>query len=213
MSNRINQDAIKSIESAGSGGYTARGPLVTSGMYRGQRALGAYQVMPGNLPQWSRQALGREVTEDEFMESEDIQDAIFDDQWRRNTERYGSDQDAVSVWFTGRPLEEGGNRSDGYITGNEYVNRYNRYVQNPHRTTDVPPRRGSTDGDHVPPIDVSPSAEEGEGSARPPVILSDLVNQSMEQARTKRVIQPTPVRTMGPISFMRPKPNPRRSSK
>lgn len=123
--------AIKDIESSG-GDYSIRGPVVARGRYAGERAMGAYQVMPGNLPQWSRQALGREVTEEEFMESPEIQDTIFFDQMARNYRRHGTWEDAASVWFTGRPLAEGARRSDGYITGSQYVSRfqarYNLYL-------------------------------------------------------------------------------------
>jgi hypothetical protein len=47
--------AIKMIESAGSGGYSALGPMLKSG----DQALGAYQVMKSNLPSWSTQAFGK----------------------------------------------------------------------------------------------------------------------------------------------------------
>jgi len=122
--------AIKDIESGG-GNYEVRGPVVQSGRYAGERAMGAYQVMPGNLPQWSRQALGREVSETEFMQSKEIQDAIFLDQMRRNYERYGTWEDAASVWFTGRPVSQSQNASDGYTSAPDYIRRfssaYNRY--------------------------------------------------------------------------------------
>jgi len=123
--------SIKDIESSG-GNYSIRGPVVRSGRYAGERAMGAYQVMPGNLSQWSRQALGREVSEEEFMASEEIQDRIFFDQATRQYRRHGNWQDVASVWFTGQPLRRGGDRSDGYITGNQYVDRFttnfNRYL-------------------------------------------------------------------------------------
>lgn len=123
--------AIKDIESGG-GDYSARGPVIESGMYAGERAMGAYQVMPGNLPQWSKQALGREVSEQEFMDNPDIQDAIFYDQLRRNYERHGTWEDAASVWFTGQPVARSQNLSDGYMEAPEYIRRFtesfNRYV-------------------------------------------------------------------------------------
>lgn len=123
--------SIKDIESSG-GNYQARGPVVRTGRYAGERAMGAYQVMPGNLPQWSRQALGREVSEEEFMESPEIQDAIFLDQATRNYRRHGSWEDAASIWFTGQPVSRSGNRSDGYTTAPQYINRFstafNRYL-------------------------------------------------------------------------------------
>lgn len=122
--------AIKDIESSG-GNYSARGPVVETGMYAGERAMGAYQVMPSNLPQWSMEALGREVSEAEFMNSEEIQDTIFMHQMRKSYERYGTWEDAASVWFTGRPISRSEGASDGYMEAPEYIRRFsealNRY--------------------------------------------------------------------------------------
>lgn len=114
---------IKAVES--SGNYQARGPIVTSGQYAGERALGAYQVMPGNLPQWSREALGRQVSEQEFLNNPQIQDQIVAHQFAKNYQKYGNWDDAASVWFTGRPIARAGNASD--VTGTtvqEYINRF-----------------------------------------------------------------------------------------
>jgi hypothetical protein len=117
--------AVKDIESSG-GDYSVRGPLVTKGMYKGERAMGAYQVMPGNLPQWSKAALGREVSEEEFMNSPEIQDAVFIDQMKKAKDKHGSVEDAVSVWFSGQPVNKAGNASDGYLTTPEYVSKFQR---------------------------------------------------------------------------------------
>jgi hypothetical protein len=111
------------IESSG-GDYSIRGPVVQRGRYAGERAMGAYQVMPGNLPEWSRRALGREVSEEEFMSSPEIQDAIFYDQMVSNYRRHGSWEDAASVWFSGQPVARAGNASDGYTTVPVYVQRF-----------------------------------------------------------------------------------------
>lgn len=123
--------AVKDIESGG-GNYAARGPVVESGAYKGQRAMGAYQVMPGNLASWSKAALGREVSEDEFMNDPAIQDAIFIDRMKKAKEEHGTVEDAVSVWFSGRPVAKAGNASDGYMTAPAYVgkfqDRYNKYT-------------------------------------------------------------------------------------
>lgn len=122
--------AIKDIESSG-GNYQARGPEVESGMYAGERAMGAYQIMPGNLPQWSREALGREVSEEEFMASEEIQDTIFLHQMKKSYERFGTWEDAASVWFTGQPVSRSGGMDDGYMQAPDYIQRFssnfNRY--------------------------------------------------------------------------------------
>ena len=123
--------AVKDIESSG-GNYEARGPVVKTGDYKGQRALGAYQVMPGNLPEWSKQALGRSVSEEEFLSNPDIQDAVFLDRMKKAYNKYGTIEDAVSVWFSGKSVEEAGNASDGYTTTPEYIQKfqtkYNDYL-------------------------------------------------------------------------------------
>jgi len=117
--------AIKDIESSG-GDYSARGPVVTSGQYKGESALGAYQIMPGNLPSWSKAALGREVSEEEFLSSPEIQDAIFLDRMKKAAAKYGTVDDAVSVWFSGVPVSRAGGTSDGYTTGPEYIRSFQR---------------------------------------------------------------------------------------
>ncbi len=38
--------------------------------------MGKYQVMPGNLPQWSEEALGRAISEADFMANPNLQDTI-----------------------------------------------------------------------------------------------------------------------------------------
>jgi hypothetical protein len=115
--------SVKDIESGG-GHYQARGPVVEKGRYAGERALGAYQVMPGNLPSWSKAALGREVSEEEFLADPAIQDTIFLDQMTKSIDRYGTAEDAVSVWFTGRPVAKAGNATDGYTTASGYNAKY-----------------------------------------------------------------------------------------
>jgi len=118
------RNAIAAVESRGSGDYNARGPVMVSGTYAGDRAYGRYQIMGRNISAWSKRHLGREVSIEEFMANPSIQDAIFNAEFGSYVQRYGNPQDAASVWFTGRPLSEGGNRSDGFITGNEYVDRF-----------------------------------------------------------------------------------------
>ncbi|HEV7246578.1 MAG TPA: hypothetical protein VGN93_06250 [Shinella sp.] len=90
------RDAIASIESKGSGGYAAVGPTHdTMG-----RALGRYQVMEANIPQWSKEALGREVTADEFLANPELQDAIFDNRFGKYVDKYGP-EGAAQAWFGG----------------------------------------------------------------------------------------------------------------
>lgn len=103
-------DAIGQYESGGN--YRARGPVVNSGQYAGQRALGKYQIMPGNLPSWSKAALGRAVSEQEFLSNPQIQDAIAQFKMNEILQKYGTVEDVASVWFSGKPLAKAGNAKD-----------------------------------------------------------------------------------------------------
>lgn len=112
-------NAIAGIESGGR--YDIVGPTHP----RYGQALGRYQVMESNLPSWSREALGREVSKQEFLSSPQIQDAIFNKKFGQSVEKYGNPQDAASVWFTGRPLSQGaGSRDSLGTTGQKYVDMF-----------------------------------------------------------------------------------------
>jgi hypothetical protein len=114
-------DAIASIESAGSGGYAAIGP--THPKYG--RALGRYQVMESNLPSWSRQYLGREITPDEFLASKEAQDAIFNGEFGRLAAKHGP-EGAARAWFAGEGGMNDPNRKDSLGTSvAEYGKKFN----------------------------------------------------------------------------------------
>ena len=89
------RNAIASIESAGSGGYSALGPRTG-----GDRAYGRYQVMGRNIPAWSARALGRSVTPEQFLANPAIQDAVFDTVFGGYIGKYGP-QGAAQAWFGG----------------------------------------------------------------------------------------------------------------
>jgi len=111
------RNAIAAIESDGSGGYDAIGATnPTLG-----RALGRYQIMEANLPAWSKRALGREVSVDEFMANSDIQDAIFDDRFGGYVEKYGEER-AARAWFGGEGNVNSTSGSDahGRLTIGDY---------------------------------------------------------------------------------------------
>jgi len=117
--------AIRSIESAGSGGYSALGPVLKNG----NQALGAYQVMKSNLPSWSQDALGKTLSPSQFLADPSAQDAIFEKQFGKYLTKYGNPQDAASAWFTGGPLSTGAGRSDVLgTTGSVYVDKFNAAV-------------------------------------------------------------------------------------
>lgn len=90
------RDAIASIESKGSGDYGAVGPTNP----KMGRALGRYQIMEANIGPWSREALGREVSAEEFMNNPQIQDAIFDHRFGQYVKQFGP-EGAAQAWFAG----------------------------------------------------------------------------------------------------------------
>lgn len=113
------REAISSIESGGRYGIT--GPVTKSG----DRAYGKYQVMGANIPSWTREALGQEMTPAQFLASPEAQDAVFDHRFGGYVQKYGNPQDAASAWFTGRPLAQGRNSRDILGTsGQGYVDRF-----------------------------------------------------------------------------------------
>ena len=118
---------LASVESAGTPDpYKALGPTVEAGQYAGERALGKFQVMPGNVASWSREALGYEITPEQFLNSPDLQEKIVRYKTEQNFKKYGNADDVASVWFTGRPVSEAQGAAD--VTGTdvtEYLRRYN----------------------------------------------------------------------------------------
>lgn len=116
-------NAIKQVESGGN--YNAVGPLVKKGMYAGQRALGAYQVMPGNIPSWTKELLGYSVSAQDFLRNRAIQDGVIQQQLQKSLNKFGNFSDAASVWFTGRPLNKARGASDGYNSVEAYVRKAN----------------------------------------------------------------------------------------
>lgn len=115
--------AIGNLESRGSGGYDAIGPKTK----KGNRAYGKYQVMDFNIPSWTKKHLGKSLTPAEFLANPEAQDAVFRGEFGNYVNKYGNPQDAASMWFTGKPLKVGANRTDILGTsGQGYVNKFNK---------------------------------------------------------------------------------------
>lgn len=109
--------AIAAVESGGN--YGAIGPETGKG-----RAYGKYQVMDFNVGPWTEKHLGRRMTPEEFLKDPAAQDAVFNAEFGSYVQKYGNPQDAASVWFSGRPMAQAGNASDGYTTVPEYVQKF-----------------------------------------------------------------------------------------
>lgn len=125
---RSNNSQISSLEEfktrianrESGGNYSAMGPVVDKGMYAGDRAVGKYQVMGLNVPDWTREALGRSMTAEEFKNSPEAQEAVATKRFTDIYNKYGNWEDVASVWFTGRPRSEaGGDVADVLGTTND----------------------------------------------------------------------------------------------
>ena len=74
-------------------------------------ALGFYQIMPGNLPSWSKAALGREVSPAEFLNDPDLQHQVayfqIENQCGPEAKVAQDQRDFIkrcaSQWYSGRP--------------------------------------------------------------------------------------------------------------
>jgi hypothetical protein len=115
--------AISNNESGGR--YGLLGPTTRSG----DRAYGKYQVMGNNIGPWTQSALGRSMTPQEFLNDPDAQEAVFKHQFGGYVDKYGSPQEAASVWFSGRPMAQAGTASDVLgTTVPSYVSKFDKYL-------------------------------------------------------------------------------------
>lgn len=87
-------NAISTQESHGR--YNALGVVTRSG----DRAYGKYQIMGNNIPKWSKAALGRSVTPQEFLKSPQIQEKVAQYVLSSYFNRYGA-AGAAKAWYAG----------------------------------------------------------------------------------------------------------------
>jgi len=115
-------NALGKIESGGN--YGALGPTTK----RGDRAYGKYQVMGSNVGPWTQEALGKAMTPDDFLADKNAQEAVANHYFGQALSKYGTPQDAASVWFTGKPLAKT-TQQTADITGTtvpKYLQRFNK---------------------------------------------------------------------------------------
>ena len=103
--------------------YRAIGPQSR----RGDFPYGKYQVMGENIPKWTKTYLGKELTPQEFLESEEAQERVADGQGGKYLAKYGP-IGAAEAWFAGEKgrVEGRSTRKDTLGTHiDEYVRRFN----------------------------------------------------------------------------------------
>lgn len=89
-------------------------------------AIGRYQVMPANVPEWTKTALGQSMTPEEFAKNSNAQDRTFDKIYGDDVDRYGPDG-ATNKWFTGS-ANPNPKSSDGNMTAGSYLDSFRRNV-------------------------------------------------------------------------------------
>lgn len=116
--------AIAGIESGGNKDpYSLRGALT-----KGDRALGKYQVMGRNVPEWTRAALGQPMTPQAFLASPEAQEAVFKHRFGGYVDKYG-EEGAAKAWYGGEKGMNNPNATDihGRLTvrgyGQDYLKR------------------------------------------------------------------------------------------
>lgn len=67
-------------------------------------AYGKYQVMGDNIPSWTKEVLGKSMTIQEFLNNPEAQDIVASSKLQDAYNKYGTWEDAASVWFSGKPL-------------------------------------------------------------------------------------------------------------
>lgn len=117
------QRGISGIESGGR--YDILGPVTKTG----DRAYGRYQVMGSNIPAWTKEALGREMSAVEFLANPAAQDAVFKHIFGKYVREHG-ESGAAARWFSGSANTTSSARDQLGTTVPGYVGAYNRFAGN-----------------------------------------------------------------------------------
>ena len=99
-------EAIGQFESGGN--YRAIGKDVG----KGNRAYGKYQVMASNIPSWTKEALGKSLTPQQFLNNPEVQDKVALYKMAQYSKKYDTVEDIAALWFSGRPLSKAGQSRD-----------------------------------------------------------------------------------------------------
>lgn len=102
-------EAIGQFESGGN--YQTVGVQTAHG-----RALGKYQVMEENLPEFLAKAGLPSMSAQEFLQNHSAQDQVFSTVFGGYMKDKGNFNDAASMWFSGKPVAEAGGRKDALGT-------------------------------------------------------------------------------------------------
>lgn len=87
------------------------------------RALGRYQIIPGNVGPWSREALGRSVSPQQFLNDPKIQDAVAKHKLSQYYKKYGV-EGAAKAWYGGEGAAKRSSNKRYYGGQHPSLNQY-----------------------------------------------------------------------------------------
>lgn len=100
---------IRKQETGGTGNYSIINSI---------GAVGAYQVMTANIASWTKQALGKSLTREQFRNSKEAQDKVARYIIGGYYKKYGP-EGAAAMWYSGQPDP---NKTYGNPSVRTYVN-------------------------------------------------------------------------------------------
>ena len=90
----------------------------------GDRAYGRYQVMGANVGPWSAEVFGQPLTPEQFLQSPQAQDAVFEHKFGQYAQKYGP-EGAARAWFAGEGgMNDMGRRDQLGTSVAEYSRRF-----------------------------------------------------------------------------------------
>lgn len=111
-------DFMAAIAGQESGGL---GPRERYSAVNAYGAVGKYQVLKSNVPEWSRAALGHSITWQEFRDSPELQEKIVRHRLKKYFDSYGP-RGAASAWYSGNPsLDQSTRAQSGGPSIKQYV--------------------------------------------------------------------------------------------
>jgi len=122
-------DGIAKIET---GGFEAKGrdpySAYTPGR-KGDAALGKYQIMTTNLPRWSKEALGKSISTQEFLKSPELQEKIAKFQMNKLNDKLGDPSKVAGAWFGGEGGLNNLGRTDKFgMSIQRYMNKFRGFT-------------------------------------------------------------------------------------
>lgn len=170
------RSAIKGIESGD------RYDIVHPKAKNGDNALGAYGVMSANLPSWSRETLGREVSRDEFLKSPELQDRIFDHKFGSYVRKYGL-EGAARAWFAGEGGMNNPSASDGNVTVDQYASKFMGALGGVATSGRTGARTGNLSQEEITKLIGERGLAEGAGKPREIGLLGEFGDDLLERAK------------------------------